>query len=97
VKISKSQVSSGSLKKKKRAVIDIPNHLRISCPDCGNTSEFLEVADGVILTTRYVQNSDGSFSQEIDESEVLGEVKLYCGECGADLSRFHKRFLEMLF
>jgi uncharacterized OB-fold protein len=78
-------------------VIDISNSIRIVCPDCGNSTEFLEVADGVVLTTRYIQNSDGSFSQEIDESEVLGDVKLYCGECGTDLSKFHKRFLEMLF
>jgi predicted RNA-binding Zn-ribbon protein involved in translation (DUF1610 family) len=78
-------------------VIDIKNSLRIACPECGNKTEFLEVADGVILTTRYIQNSDGSFSQEIDESQVLGEVKFYCGECGSDLSQFHKRFVEMLF
>ena len=78
-------------------VIDIKNSLRITCPQCGNKTEFLEVADGVVLTTRYIQNSDGSFSQEIDESQVLGEVRFYCGECGSDLSQFHKRFVEMLF
>lgn len=78
-------------------MIDIKNNLRITCPECGNTTEFLEIADGVVLTTRYIQNSDGSFSQEIDESEVLGEVRFYCGECGSDLSQFHKRFVEMLF
>jgi len=78
-------------------VIDIKNSVRIICPECGNNKEFLEVADGVVLTTRYIQNRDGSFSQEEDESQVFGEVKLYCGECGSDLTRFHKRFLEMLF
>jgi len=78
-------------------VIDIKNSLRIACPECGNKTEFLEVAEDVILTTRYIQNSDGSFSQEIDESQVLGEVRFYCGECGSDLSHFHKRFVEMLF
>jgi len=78
-------------------VIDIKNSLHITCPECGNKTEFLEVADGVVLTTRYIQNSDGSFSQEIDESQVLGEVKFYCGECGSDLGQFHQRFVEMLF
>lgn len=71
--------------------------LRIKCPHCGNDSDFLEVADGVILTTSYHQNKDGSFTQEGDESQILGEIKFYCGECNADLSHFHNRFLEMLF
>ncbi|MEW6501166.1 MAG: hypothetical protein ACOY8P_05510 [Thermodesulfobacteriota bacterium] len=73
------------------------NIMRIKCPRCGNDSDFLEVADGVVLTTRYVQNEDGSFSQEGDESQILGEIKFYCGECNADLTDFHQRFLEMLF
>lgn len=71
--------------------------MRIVCPSCGNDREFLEVADGVILTTRYLQNNDNSFTQEGDESQILGEIRFYCGECNADLSRFHNRFLEMLF
>lgn len=70
---------------------------RIRCPRCGNDIDFLEVADGVILTTRYVQNDDGSFTQEGDESQILGEIKFYCGECNTDLSPYHERFLEMLF
>ena len=73
------------------------NVMRIKCPRCGNDSDFLEVADGVVLTTRYVQNEDGSFSQEGDESQILGEIKFYCSECNADLTEFHQRFLEMLF
>lgn len=71
--------------------------MRIICPDCGNDSDFLEVADEVIITTQYTQNADGSFSQVGDESQVLGEIKLFCGECNADLSQFYQRFLEMLF
>ncbi len=71
--------------------------LRIVCPNCGNDREFLEVADGVILTTRYIQNDDNSFTQEGDESQILGEIRFYCGECNTDLSEFHQRFLEMLF
>ncbi|HET97177.1 MAG TPA: hypothetical protein ENN98_00440 [Desulfurivibrio alkaliphilus] len=69
----------------------------IKCPHCGNDRDFLEVADNVIITTNYRQNSDGSFTQEGDESQILGEIKLYCGECNSDLSQFHSRFLEMLF
>jgi len=71
--------------------------LRIVCPNCGNDRAFLEIADGVILTTRYVQNDDNSFTQEGDESQILGEIRFYCGECNTDLTQFHQRFLEMLF
>lgn len=71
--------------------------IRIVCPNCGNDSDFFEVADGVILTTRYVQNSDSSFSQKGDESQILGEIRFFCGECNSDLSQFHQRFLELLF
>ncbi|MDH5523991.1 MAG: hypothetical protein OEY01_08350 [Desulfobulbaceae bacterium] len=71
--------------------------VRIQCPRCGNDTEFFEIADGVVLTTRYLQNSDGSFTQEGDESEVLGEIKFFCAECNQDLTQHHKRFLEMLF
>ena len=70
---------------------------RIVCPACGNDRDFLEVADDVVLTSRYVQNEDGSFSQVGDDSQVLGEIRLYCGECNADVSFFHQRFLDMLF
>ncbi|MFN2364831.1 MAG: hypothetical protein ABR523_00020 [Desulfurivibrionaceae bacterium] len=78
----------------------MPDHTetaRISCPICGNDEEFLEVADGVILTSHYVQNPDGSFTQDGDESEIMGEIKLFCGDCGADLTEFHHHFLDMLF
>jgi len=75
-----------------------PNQrMRIVCPHCGNDQEFLEVADGVILTTRYIQNEDSSFTQEGDDSQILGEIRFYCGECNSDLTQFHQRFLEMLF
>ena len=84
-------------KKARPKVVTLPSTQRITCPECSNNKEFLEVSDGVILTTRFIQNNDGSFSQEIDDSQVLGQVKFYCGDCGADLTHFHKRFLEMLF
>ena len=84
-------------KKTRPKVTTLPSTQRITCTECNNNKEFLEVSDGVILTTRFVQNKDGSFSQELDDSQVLGQVKFYCGDCGADLTQFHKRFLEMLF
>ncbi len=73
------------------------NTTRIICPNCGNDSDFFEVADGVILTTRYIQNSDGSFVQDGDESQILGEMRLFCAECNEDLTGHHQRFVEMLF
>ncbi|NOX25037.1 MAG: hypothetical protein GXP59_02785 [Deltaproteobacteria bacterium] len=72
-------------------------NIRIVCPECGNDTEFLEVADNVVITTCYTQNDDCSFTQDGDESQVLGEIKLFCAECSADLSEFHQHFLDMLF
>ncbi|MDR9501830.1 MAG: hypothetical protein RI601_08560 [Desulfurivibrionaceae bacterium] len=73
------------------------NSSRITCPHCGNDSDFCEVADGAILTTRYIQNGDGSFSQDSDESQILGDIRFYCGQCNEDLTAHHQRFVEMLF
>jgi len=70
---------------------------RIICPECGNDEDFVEVAENVIITTLYTQNLDGSFTLEEDDSQVLGELKLICAQCEADLSQFHGRFAEMLF
>ncbi|MGQ9745982.1 MAG: hypothetical protein ACUVQV_08460 [Dissulfurimicrobium sp.] len=70
---------------------------RIVCPTCGNDKYFYEIAEDVMLTTRYMQNPDGSFTPQSDESRILGEVKLYCAECQTDMSKFHSRFMEMLF
>jgi hypothetical protein len=70
---------------------------RISCPQCGNESNFIEEATDCILTTFYVQNDDGSFTPEDNETEVLGEVKLLCGQCNHDLSQYHLHFQEMIF
>jgi predicted RNA-binding Zn-ribbon protein involved in translation (DUF1610 family) len=70
---------------------------KISCPLCGNDEDFLEVANGVILTSRYLQNEDGSFTLDGDESDILGEVKFFCGDCGADLTPYQQHFLDMLF
>jgi predicted RNA-binding Zn-ribbon protein involved in translation (DUF1610 family) len=95
--MSYSDASNLKNKKNRSKVVTFPSTQRITCPECGNNKEFLEISDGVILTTRFMQHSDGSFSQELDDSQVLGQVKFYCGDCGADLTQFHKRFLEMLF
>lgn len=70
---------------------------RITCPDCGNAKDFVEIADKVLVTTHYVQNIDGSFTPEDNETEVFGEVKFICGSCGRDLSAYHSHFLEMSF
>lgn len=80
-----------------RGKIPQKHRTRIRCPQCGNDSDFFEIADGVVLTTRYQQNEDGSFTQEEDESQVLGEIRFFCGECNQDLTQHHQRFLEMLF
>jgi predicted RNA-binding Zn-ribbon protein involved in translation (DUF1610 family) len=95
--MSYSDVTKSRQKIKRSIAVNLHRSQHIACPDCGNNKEFLEVSEGVILTTRFIQNKDGSFSQELDDSQVMGEVKFYCGDCGADLTQFHKRFLEMLF
>jgi uncharacterized OB-fold protein len=71
--------------------------MRISCPHCGNDTDFYEVAEEVTITTSYVQNEDGSFTIVNDRSEILGEVRFFCGECHQEISQFHDRFLQMLF
>ena len=77
---------------------DLPRPVnRISCPECGNDEEFYEIAENAIITTGYSQNDDGSFTPEEENSKILGDIKLICGQCGKDLSMFHQRFSEMLF
>ena len=70
---------------------------RIACPQCGNDAEFVEIADNVQVTTRYRQNTDGSFTPVDNSTEIHGEVQFVCGQCGADLTRFRGLFLEMSF
>ncbi|MCL7488019.1 MAG: hypothetical protein M8357_07595 [Desulfobulbaceae bacterium] len=70
---------------------------RIVCPQCGNDREFIELARDVIVTTRYVQNDDGSFTPQESDSEVLGKVGLYCSQCDTDISFFHNHLMEMIF
>ncbi|MHB8811478.1 MAG: hypothetical protein ACYC9M_15935 [Desulfobulbaceae bacterium] len=70
---------------------------RIVCPNCGNDREFVEVARNVVVTTRYVQNDDGSFTPDEGESEVLGKVGLYCSQCDADVSIYHNHLMELIF
>ena len=70
---------------------------RIVCPHCGNDRDFIEIAHDVVVTSRYVQNDDGSFTPEENDSEVLGKVGLYCSRCETDVSNFHNHLLEMIF
>ena len=84
-------------RKQKIQTLTKKNYHLITCPECGNNRDFFEVADGVILTTRYIQNNDGSFSQDGDESQILGEIRLFCADCNHDMTMFHQRFVEMLF
>jgi hypothetical protein len=81
----------------KNTRLNLPLSRRIICPNCGNERNFYQIAEDVKLTTRYIQNADGSFTPLSDDSRILGEIKFYCGECQADLSEFYNRFLEMLF
>lgn len=70
---------------------------RVICPNCGNDQVFIEVARDVIVTTRYVQNEDGSFTPEENDTEYVGKVGLYCGECNTDLTVFYPHLQEMTF
>lgn len=69
----------------------------LACPFCSNDSEFFEVAEDALITTYYDQNKDGSFTATDQNSEILGQVRLYCGNCGENLDAFHERFREMVF
>ncbi len=97
-----NQKSEKTTEKRRRVLISFPRKLtragqRIVCPECGNDHDFFEVAQDVTITTKYIQNPDGSFTPQSDESTVLGDVNLYCGECYADLTKYYRRFAEMIF
>ena len=70
---------------------------RLVCPACGNDEDFFELANDVLLTSFYRQNSDGSFSHEGNSSQINGDVLLFCGACEEDLTYYHQRFREMIF
>ena len=70
---------------------------RIVCPNCGNDRDFIEVAQDVVVTTRYSQNDDGSFTPSDSDSEVLGKVGLFCSQCDFDVTAFHNHLMEMIF
>ncbi len=84
------------MKKKVKVTVGQPAGLLV-CPECGNGEDFVELARNVTVTTRYVQNRDGSFTPQGNETDVHGEVQFLCGRCGADLSQFHGYFIDMLF
>ncbi len=71
---------------------------RLMCPFCGNNTDFFQIAEDAIITTHFRQNADGSFTQEENESQILGQIKLFCGSCEEELpSEFFDRFTEMVF
>ena len=70
---------------------------RLICPVCGNDKDFFELANDVLMTSYYTQNSDGSFSHESDASQINGDVLLFCGSCEEDLTYYLPRFKEMIF
>jgi hypothetical protein len=70
---------------------------RISCPQCGNDSHFVEIIEQAIMTNHYQQHSDGSFTLVQDLSDTFGTVSFLCEECGEDMTQFHEHLLEMLF
>ena len=71
---------------------------RLTCPFCGNDRDFFQIAEDAIITTYFKQNADGSFTQDENESQILGEIKLFCGSCEEELPpEFLDRFTEMVF
>jgi len=70
---------------------------RLICPACGNDEVFFELANDVLLTSHYTQNSDGSFTHDSDTTQINGDVLLFCGACQEDLSQYLQRFREMIF
>jgi hypothetical protein len=70
---------------------------KLICPTCGNDEDFFELANDVLLTSHYTQNSDGSFSHDSDTTQINGDVLLFCGSCQEDLTHYHQRFREMIF
>ncbi len=70
---------------------------RVRCPACGNSIQFVERAESIMVTTFYNQNGDGSFTMVSQNAEIGGELSFLCGECGKDLSALHGHFREMSF
>ena len=70
---------------------------RIVCPECGNTTDFIEIANNVMITTHFVQNRDGSFTPVQNDSQSLGEVRLFCGQCDTDMTLLLGHLQEMVF
>ena len=70
---------------------------RLACPFCENDNDFFEIAEDALITTYFKQNQDGSFTANDQSTEILGNVRLHCGNCGEGLDVFHDRFKEMIF
>ena len=59
---------------------------KIVCPYCNNSEEFYEVIENATFLIYYVQNPDGTLEPIEEETEILGPVKFFCGNCHADLT-----------
>lgn len=70
---------------------------RLSCPVCDSDVDFFEIAEDALVTTYFKQNQDGSFTANDQHTEILGNVRFFCGNCGEDLDKYHDRFKEMIF
>ena len=70
---------------------------RIICSRCGNSQDFVELTQNVNMTTLYRQNNDGSFSPIENETEIQGDIMLLCSQCGANMTRYHRHLLDMIF
>jgi len=86
-----------NMKKKKVAIPTGRPAGRLICPACGNSEDFIEMAQNVTMTTRYLQNDDGSFTPEDYETRILGAVRLLCGKCNTDMTDYHSHFQGMVF
>ena len=47
---------------------------RVRCPACGNSIQFVERAESIMVTTFYNQNGDGSFTMVSQNAEIGGEL-----------------------
>ncbi len=64
---------------------------RIVCPYCNNSEDFYEVIENATFIVYYIQNPDGTLEAIEEESEILGPVKFFCGNCHADLTMLRKK------
>jgi hypothetical protein len=68
----------------------------IKCPNCGNSTEFVEVLNGCCLEQRYVLKDK---KWELENSEVNPNVpydlSFECNKCQHDCTDQHSKWLEL--